>query len=99
MNITSRKLRLIFEMKLGEATSSLVSEIFRAIEGTCPSKIYNLHIENICRRHSNKIIVISVYQTAKSPAAEFLWIEKLTRSTRNLTAGSKDMQDAVESVS
>lgn len=32
MNITSRKLRLIFEMKLGEATSSLVSEIFRAIE-------------------------------------------------------------------
>lgn len=33
MNVTSRKLRLIFEMKLGEATSSLVSEIFRAIEG------------------------------------------------------------------
>lgn len=33
MNIASRKLRLIFEMKLGEATSSLVSEIFRAIEG------------------------------------------------------------------
>lgn len=32
MNVTSRKLRLIFEMKLGEATSSLVSEIFRAIE-------------------------------------------------------------------
>lgn len=32
MNITSRKLRLVFEMKLGEATSSLVSEIFRAIE-------------------------------------------------------------------
>ncbi|XP_077277319.1 oculocerebrorenal syndrome of Lowe isoform X5 [Temnothorax americanus] len=71
MNITSRKLRLIFEMKLGEATSSLVSEIFRAIE---------------------------VYQTAKSPAAEFSWIEKLTRSTRNLTTGGKDMQDAVDSL-
>ncbi|XP_071643159.1 inositol polyphosphate 5-phosphatase OCRL isoform X2 [Temnothorax longispinosus] len=71
MNITSRKLRLIFEMKLGEATSSLVSEIFRAIE---------------------------MYQTAKSPAAEFSWIEKLTRSTRNLTTGGKDMQDAVDSL-
>ncbi|XP_011706727.1 PREDICTED: inositol polyphosphate 5-phosphatase OCRL-1-like, partial [Wasmannia auropunctata] len=70
MNITSRKLRLIFEMKLGEATSSLVSEIFRAIE---------------------------VYQTAKSPAAEFSWIEKLTKSTRNLATGSKDAQDAVDS--
>jgi len=34
MNITSRKLHLIFEMKLGEATSSLVSEIFRVVEGT-----------------------------------------------------------------
>jgi hypothetical protein len=33
MNITSRKLHLIFEMKLGEATSSLVSEIFRVVEG------------------------------------------------------------------
>lgn len=49
MNITSRKLRLIFEMKLGEATSSLVSEIFRAIEGIYAyiSPMYNFHVENI----------------------------------------------------
>lgn len=71
MNITSRKLRLIFEMKLGEATSSLVSEIFRAIE---------------------------VYQTGKSPAAEFSWIEKLTRSTRSLASAGQDTQEAVDSL-
>ncbi|XP_070165957.1 type II inositol 1,4,5-trisphosphate 5-phosphatase isoform X4 [Polyergus mexicanus] len=71
MNVTSRKLRLIFEMKLGEATSSLVSEIFRAIE---------------------------VYQTGKSPAAEFSWIEKLTRSTRSLASVGKDAQDAADSL-
>ncbi|XP_011146720.1 inositol polyphosphate 5-phosphatase OCRL-1 isoform X1 [Harpegnathos saltator] len=67
MNIASRKLRLIFEMKLGEATSSLVSEIFRAIE---------------------------VYQTTKSPASEFSWIEKLTRSTRSLATTDKDVDAA-----
>ncbi|GAB1868632.1 Inositol polyphosphate 5-phosphatase OCRL-1 [Camponotus japonicus] len=67
MNVTSRKLRLIFEMKLGEATSSLVSEIFRAIE-------------------------------SKSPAAEFSWIEKLTKSTRSLASAGKDAQDAVDSL-
>lgn len=33
LNIAFRKLRLIFEMKRGTSTSSLVSEIFRAIEG------------------------------------------------------------------
>ncbi|KAG5346533.1 OCRL phosphatase, partial [Acromyrmex charruanus] len=71
MNITSRKLRLIFEMKLGESTSSLVSQIFRAIE---------------------------IYQTAKSPAEEFLWIEKLTRNRRNLATGGKDMQDTADSL-
>ncbi|XP_050457217.1 type II inositol 1,4,5-trisphosphate 5-phosphatase isoform X1 [Cataglyphis hispanica] len=71
MNVTSRKLHLIFEMKLGEATSSLVSEIFRAIE---------------------------VYQTGKSPAAEFSWIEKLTRSTRSLASTGKDAQDAADSL-
>jgi len=43
--------------------------------------------------------VILVYQTAKSPAAEFVWIEKLMRSTRNLATGDKNMQDAVDSVS
>ncbi|XP_014479003.1 PREDICTED: type II inositol 1,4,5-trisphosphate 5-phosphatase [Dinoponera quadriceps] len=69
MNIASRKLRLIFEMKLGEATSSLVSEIFRAIE---------------------------VYQTAKSPAAEFSWIEKLMRSTRSLATAEKDVPDVAD---
>lgn len=43
--------------------------------------------------------MILVYQTGKSPAAEFLWIEKLTRSTRNLASAGKDTQDAVDSVS
>lgn len=51
------------------------------------------------RRHSKRITVILVYQIAKSPAAEFSWIEKLTRSTKNLTASGKDVQDAVDSVS
>lgn len=33
LNVTSRKLHLVFEMRPGVVTSSLVSEIFRAIEG------------------------------------------------------------------
>lgn len=44
-------------------------------------------------------MMILVYQTAKSPAAEFSWIEKLTRSTRSLAAAGKDGQDAVDPVS
>lgn len=43
--------------------------------------------------------MILVYQTAKSPAEEFLWIEKLTRNRRNLATGGKDMQDTADSVS
>ncbi|KAI4496546.1 hypothetical protein M0804_000356 [Polistes exclamans] len=39
LNIAFRKLRLIFEMKRGTSTSSLVSEIFRAIEVYQKSKI------------------------------------------------------------
>lgn len=46
-----------------------------------------------------KIIMILVYQTGKSPAAEFSWIEKLTKSTRSLASAGKDAQDAVDSVS
>lgn len=42
--------------------------------------------------------MILVYQTGKSPAAEFLWIEKLTRSTRSLASADKDTQEAVDSV-
>lgn len=34
LNVTSRKLQLVFEMKPGVATSALVSEIFRAFDGT-----------------------------------------------------------------
>ncbi|XP_066583845.1 uncharacterized protein Ocrl [Prorops nasuta] len=64
LNVTSRKLRLVFEMKPGVGTSTLVSEIFRAIE---------------------------VYQKAKSPAAEYIWIQKLTGSTRSLN--SEDMSN------
>lgn len=57
LNITSRKLRLGFEMRSGIGTSPMVSEIFHAIE---------------------------VYQKTKNPPSEFLWIQKLTGSTRNL---------------
>lgn len=42
--------------------------------------------------------MISVYQTGKSPAAEFSWIEKLTRSTRSLASVGKDAQDAADCV-
>ena len=45
------------------------------------------------------MMMILVYQTAKSPAAEFSWIEKLTRSTKNLATAGKDTQDAADSVS
>ncbi|CAK9797954.1 Type II inositol 1,4,5-trisphosphate 5-phosphatase [Anthophora plagiata] len=67
LNVTSRKLHLVFEMRPGVATSSLVSEIFRAIE---------------------------VYQKSKSSASEFLWVQKLTGSTRNLTTNTnEEVQD------
>lgn len=69
LNVTSRKLRLLFEMKPGVAASSLVSEIFRAIE---------------------------IYQKTKSSASEYLWIQKLTGSTRNLSGTSEDVREAVD---
>ncbi|XP_076233114.1 oculocerebrorenal syndrome of Lowe [Calliopsis andreniformis] len=68
LNVTSRKLQLVFEMRPGVGTSSLVSEIFRAIEE---------------------------YQKRKSPASEFLWIQKLTGSTRNLNASNEDTADSL----
>lgn len=40
-----------------------------------------------------------MYQTAKSPAAEFSWIEKLTKSTRSLVTTDKDASDAADPVS
>lgn len=45
------------------------------------------------------MIVITVYQTAKSPAAEFSWIEKLIRGTRSLATTDKDAPDTAEPVS
>ncbi|KAG7208116.1 hypothetical protein KM043_009688 [Ampulex compressa] len=69
LNVTSRKIRLVFEMKPGVATSSLVSELFCAIEG---------------------------YQKVKSTAAEYLWIQKLTGSTRNLSSTTEDIQDTID---
>ncbi|XP_034936356.1 inositol polyphosphate 5-phosphatase OCRL isoform X2 [Chelonus insularis] len=68
LNVSSRKQRLVFEMRPGEATSSLVSEIFRAIE---------------------------VYQKNKSSTSEYLWIQKLTGSTRNLNSGSGDLNSGM----
>ncbi|XP_054002192.1 inositol polyphosphate 5-phosphatase OCRL isoform X1 [Hylaeus anthracinus] len=69
LNVTSRKLHLVFEMKPGVGTSSLVSEIFRAIEE---------------------------YQKTKNPASEFLWIQKLSGSTRNLSNSNEDVQDVAD---
>ncbi|XP_076663441.1 oculocerebrorenal syndrome of Lowe [Andrena cerasifolii] len=71
LNVTSRKLQLVFELRPGVGTSSLVSEIFRAIE---------------------------VYQKTKTPASEFLWIQKLTGSTRNLNTTNEDAQDTTDSL-
>lgn len=40
-----------------------------------------------------------MYQKTKSPASEFLWIQKLTGSTRNLNTTNEDAQDTTDSVS
>ncbi|XP_015590304.1 inositol polyphosphate 5-phosphatase OCRL-1 isoform X2 [Cephus cinctus] len=69
LNVSSRKLRLVFEMRPGVTTSSLVSEIFRAIE---------------------------VFQKNNSPPTEYLWIQKLTGSTRNLDSATDDIQDVAD---
>ncbi|XP_046627214.1 inositol polyphosphate 5-phosphatase OCRL isoform X3 [Neodiprion virginianus] len=66
LNVSSRKLQLVFEMKPGVATSALVSEIFRAFDD---------------------------YQKSKSPPTEYLWIQKLTGSSRNLESSANDAQD------
>ncbi|KAK0087327.1 hypothetical protein PV325_001267 [Microctonus aethiopoides] len=70
LNVSSRKQRLVFEMKPGVATSSIVSEIFRAIE---------------------------VYQKNKSQTSDYLWIQKLTGSGRNLdaTGDTREMGDSL----
>ncbi|XP_078050429.1 oculocerebrorenal syndrome of Lowe isoform X2 [Augochlora pura] len=69
LNVTSRKLQLVFEMRPGVGTSSLVSEIFRAIE--------------VCQKSNN-------------PASEFLWIQKLTGSARNLSVPNKEVEDVTD---
>ncbi|KAH0537819.1 inositol polyphosphate 5-phosphatase OCRL [Cotesia glomerata] len=69
LNVSSRKQRLIFELKPGVGTSALVSEIFRAIE---------------------------VYQKNKNSAVDFLWIQKLTGSTRSLNSGAGDLREMAD---
>ncbi|XP_076163264.1 oculocerebrorenal syndrome of Lowe isoform X2 [Ptiloglossa arizonensis] len=69
LNVTSRKLHLVFEMRPGVGTSSLVSEIFRAIE---------------------------VYQTTNNSTSDFSWIQKLSGSTRSLSANDDDVQDIAD---
>ncbi|XP_015123931.1 inositol polyphosphate 5-phosphatase OCRL-1 [Diachasma alloeum] len=69
LNVSSRKQRLVFEMRPGVATSSIVSEIFRAIE---------------------------VFQKNKNPTSDYLWIQKLTGSTRALDYASGDGPDIVD---
>ncbi|XP_057338294.1 inositol polyphosphate 5-phosphatase OCRL [Microplitis mediator] len=69
LNVSSRKQRLIFELKPGVGTSALVSEIFRAIE---------------------------VYQKNKSSAVDYLWIQKLTGSTRSLNSGAGDLREMAD---
>lgn len=66
LNVSSRKLQLVFEMKPGVATSALVSEIFRAFDD---------------------------YQKSKNLPTEYLWIQKLTGTTRNLESFPNDEQD------
>ncbi|XP_063977656.1 inositol polyphosphate 5-phosphatase OCRL [Diachasmimorpha longicaudata] len=69
LNISSRKQRLVFEMRPGVATSSIVSEIFRAIEVT---------------------------QKNKNLTSDYLWIQKLTGSTRALDYAPGDGSDIVD---
>ncbi|KAG8036817.1 hypothetical protein G9C98_004139 [Cotesia typhae] len=69
LNVSSRKQRLIFELKPGVGTSALVSEIFRAIE---------------------------VYQKNKNSVVDFLWIQKLTGSTRSLNSGAGDLREMAD---
>ncbi|XP_043285885.1 inositol polyphosphate 5-phosphatase OCRL isoform X2 [Venturia canescens] len=69
LSVSSRKLRLVFEMRPGVETGAIVSEIFRAIE---------------------------VYQKNKSSSTDYLWLKKLTGSTRNLDCAAGDVRDVCD---
>lgn len=42
---------------------------------------------------------ISDYQKSKSPPTEYLWIQKLTGSSRNLESSPNDVHDSADPVS
>lgn len=46
------------------------------------------------------LLIITVYQKTKNSASEFLWVQKLTGNTRNLSSNiNEEIQDNTDPVS
>ena len=56
--------------------------------------MFLLLVKKVC------FLIISVYQKTKNSASEFLWVQKLTGNTRNLSSNTnEEIQDNTDPVS